>query len=1113
MTRAYNPASLYLAPTLVIGLGGTGVEIVRLVKGRVRQAHGTLPEIVEFLALDTEPCPNLPGQERIFEREFGYLGDYSAGAVLENINAHPHIKDWWFEAKDVVSGTIHKGARQRRPVGRLSLYVRWGQFSQRLERKGRRIREIIRKEKEQREGKEVERDTGAVQIYLISSLCGGTGSGTLLDVAFRLRKEFGDNADIVGVLLLPSCFIGELQSLKQQRRIKANAYATLMEINHFMQGKEFKACFPEYPYLAQGRKVTFNLTRPFDSIYMVDSNNGKEFLSNLDAIRRMAAQQIYLDLLTPLGKRRAARRANLNDLSGENVNVGASSSPNTSGRHKRNGASDARGKSQATKQSLSIGGFVTASLMLPGENILDGAISDYSTAFIRYRIIGKTLTTADEQNLQSALDTRFNILDRALQSDRVSRPAVAAGRPMSLRDKLLDGATAQQSAGAAGATPEPAPTADPNRVRNVYTELMQKLEGDFTTGGYHRLAYVCEEMIKRVEQRLIDLGQDTEKHKQALTKAEATLTAQTRSKNPVRAVVDGVLNVVSSVLSSRSTPLEDEVTRRGVAMANANRIIAAAKGSLASNEQMRASLEQAKMIFTGMAAEAHGRIANFSYLVAELQPVPTATSDAEGNIYDAGRAETSEDHFELATIVGRERYPVSNNGRVHKASFLEMLPHNMTNENRLSPSEEDALMQSLMDSLLHMTIEVTPTGLFDLKVQPMPGQGVYEVGAQLRLAFLEHIQRLGLDKSSLRIVDYLKWFYTNVRYDAGMARNTPIDPLRMLRHRCSAPFLMVDEARLGSENQFNTEDVRLLGVGELEGEDAIARDVLDEMDTYEQITTGVPERLDVSFSRHGYPMRALSDLGMFRNDYLHFTSELGELLHIHRDWPYNADFRDLVTGQSYGSGRGSRGSGATHTSAASHQQNGTSQPGHYDDTDFWSDDAQADPWAPGKATDGRTNEATKKRPRRVNKVRPFHRTRSGPTSQSAHGAPHHGEPQAQDGAAAAGVATADVDANAATADPIKSAIIAAFPDLIDVKDEELPSSDEGVPSGIRLYTVTFHDITITLKKDSGGLVDFRYGDPNSLNRERRTYSSAVGHAEYVVEQIQGMRERYAPRGQ
>ena len=61
-TKGYRPSSMYIAPTIVLGLGGTGTSIIRHLKARLRQAVGDMPmpRLVEFLAVDTEPIQNLP---------------------------------------------------------------------------------------------------------------------------------------------------------------------------------------------------------------------------------------------------------------------------------------------------------------------------------------------------------------------------------------------------------------------------------------------------------------------------------------------------------------------------------------------------------------------------------------------------------------------------------------------------------------------------------------------------------------------------------------------------------------------------------------------------------------------------------------------------------------------------------------------------------------------------------------------------------------------------------------------------------------------------------------------------------------------------------------------
>jgi len=386
--KGYRPSSMYIAPTIVLGLGGTGTAIIRHLKSRLRQAVGNMPipRLVEFLAVDTEPIQNLPGEERLYDGEIAYIGDFNAGAVLENIDNHPHIKDWWFTNGKVV-GSIYKGARQRRAVGRLSLYAKWGEFTQRLDPKIRRVQEISEKEKTERYGLDVER-TGQVRVYILASVCGGTGSGTFIDAAFRVRKALGDEAEIIGILFLPSCFMPNMQSQVQKERVQGNAYAALRELNHFLSpNTKFVSTFPDTPYYdGEGNKVSSVLTRPFDSVFLVDSHNGKEHLSALREIQRMAAQFIYLDMITPIGKRLAGRRVNLNDLAGE----------------------QRKGSDNESSSALAIAGFVTASLVLP-ERVVEETGNRYAAHVLESHVLGKAMQPMQKSRLRDQLREEWSV--------------------------------------------------------------------------------------------------------------------------------------------------------------------------------------------------------------------------------------------------------------------------------------------------------------------------------------------------------------------------------------------------------------------------------------------------------------------------------------------------------------------------------------------------------------------------------------------------------------------------------------------------------------------------------------------------------------------------------
>ncbi|MCE2854029.1 MAG: hypothetical protein LW717_22985, partial [Chloroflexaceae bacterium] len=269
-------------------------------------------------------------------------------------------------------------------------------FTQRLDPKIRRVQEIAEKEKTESYGLDVER-TGQVRVYILASVCGGTGSGTFIDAAFRVRKALGDEAEIIGVFFLPSCFMPNMQSQVQKERVQGNAYAALRELNHFLSGGKFESTFPDTPFFdGSGQKVSTILGRPFDSVFLVDSHNGKEYMSDLREIQRMTAQFIYLDMITPIGKRLAGRRVNLNDLAGEQRSSGK------------------RAKSAA----LAIAGFVTASLVLPA-TVEQEATNRYAAYVLDKFILGdESFVQQMHRQATQLVDTWKNTLTYNAQNVR-----------------------------------------------------------------------------------------------------------------------------------------------------------------------------------------------------------------------------------------------------------------------------------------------------------------------------------------------------------------------------------------------------------------------------------------------------------------------------------------------------------------------------------------------------------------------------------------------------------------------------------------------------------------------------------------------------------------------
>jgi len=228
-------------PLLLIGLGGTGAEVMRRVKWRAKWLG--MEQLVRFVIIDSdreakEEKGGFPGFD---DHEFVYLGSRQARVVLNNTDLHSDVKerlnlgdpDVLHEMKNFAEAG-HDGAGQVRRNGTLLFYGDYRLFQ-------RRLHDAIT-HLNQRWVDLHRRDAGNIRSFntiLVSSVCGGTGAGILLDVACALASELQEHeSHLMAILTLPEVYDHETKGKKDDReRMRANAYASLRELEYFRSGK------------------------------------------------------------------------------------------------------------------------------------------------------------------------------------------------------------------------------------------------------------------------------------------------------------------------------------------------------------------------------------------------------------------------------------------------------------------------------------------------------------------------------------------------------------------------------------------------------------------------------------------------------------------------------------------------------------------------------------------------------------------------------------------------------------------------------------------------------------------------------------------------------------
>lgn len=392
-------------PTMVVGVGGMGTNTVRAVKRRFRNVWGgdQLPGMIQLLALDTEPLVNRLDQEPLFADEFAYMGKFDATRLIANLDQHPEIGRWW-NYPSIPLGYIHNGAKQLRPIGRLCFFRNYVTFKQMLETKLSNLDKIRDMEAAQNRGFPV---VGNYQlIYVVSSLCGGTGSGMFMDTAHRIRAQVRNNARIVGIFYLPDVLEAEITSDLQRRRIRANAYAALKELNYFQETQSFRALYP-----SEQRELPDTPYAPFDFIFLVGRTNrdGRSLARKSDA-ENMAAHLIQLTAISHLSSEILGLEVNvvrerLYDL-GE---MGAAGLV-TGERRPRRG------------HFLVYSGFATSALVAPHEALVEFWQKAFVADLVRRFAAGPSLT--DPRSAPSAADMqRIHNLWQTLLANLVSRYA------------------------------------------------------------------------------------------------------------------------------------------------------------------------------------------------------------------------------------------------------------------------------------------------------------------------------------------------------------------------------------------------------------------------------------------------------------------------------------------------------------------------------------------------------------------------------------------------------------------------------------------------------------------------------------------------------------------
>lgn len=305
-----------VAPTLVVGLGGTGVEVVGRLKRRLRthyRSHEKPADMIKFLLFDTVAITKQhdPDASQIFsesDEEYVNLStNFNAYAYLQqNYAKDKDLREWWDNRYSVSPQYQEWGAKRVRQLGRLFLHHKHLQVESIIQKK---VSDTCTLYEELVRGQNLADVGSNFRIYIITSSCGGTGSGIFLDVLYKIWRAVlaqGRIPEIRAFMFLPGVFEQEVRksSLELVQAHRANAYAFLKELDYFLSPQ---SDISRFILDANTRDPSQVVAIPPGSLikysYLIDRQLGN--LGNLDKPEdayNLVADAMYQMIVTPVGQ-------------------------------------------------------------------------------------------------------------------------------------------------------------------------------------------------------------------------------------------------------------------------------------------------------------------------------------------------------------------------------------------------------------------------------------------------------------------------------------------------------------------------------------------------------------------------------------------------------------------------------------------------------------------------------------------------------------------------------------------------------------------------------------------------------------------------------------------
>ncbi|GGS27991.1 tubulin-like doman-containing protein [Deinococcus knuensis] len=293
--------------TLVIGLGSTGTRVANNLIRRLTWKYGSADRApwVQFMAIETntnEPAPILSPRGDFFPIA---LDGKTYGQILSDPGAHRkiHLEKWADMTTLRRLKDTEGGAGNIRMVGRLTFMMdpNYTTIRRALLSRITNLRDLQSSGAQEQRGALPDGSNptitfaagGEIRVFIVGTLCGGTGSGLLPDFGYFVKSlPLRETEKIIGIFSLPHPNLTSAIASNAER-LKKNAYTALVELNHYHQGTP--DTLPPITY-ADGTVANMT-TQPYDLPYLVAPSSPTK--TGETELNELIADRIYMNVVSP----------------------------------------------------------------------------------------------------------------------------------------------------------------------------------------------------------------------------------------------------------------------------------------------------------------------------------------------------------------------------------------------------------------------------------------------------------------------------------------------------------------------------------------------------------------------------------------------------------------------------------------------------------------------------------------------------------------------------------------------------------------------------------------------------------------------------------------------